>query len=366
MKIHFLGQLAGNDTAATTLSTEIDSGDFTRLRFMVAFTRWSGLHLLDGPLQAFATTPGTTIEGVCGVDLGGTTAEALTYLMELPGATIKVFRSGNPRIVFHPKVFLLDGPERWLAVVGSSNLTAGGLHSNAEASLIVEGLVGTDVCPAEGYWADVWESKPPLNATHLQVLDAASLAALAPELDAYTRSPPDAGSAKAAAAGITPLTLSVPLPAVTRPPVPAQRPPTRRRPTPKRARRSSSGITPPSGRGVLYMELWDETGGGTQVQMSKEAFETYFGASATTTTYVELSTPQGRDRVRLQAFPNDTFRIPLAFVRTTSRPAVLRFERTGLDAYEVEVLAEGQRGYATWLSRCTTRRNPTSKRYGML
>lgn len=365
MKVAFLGQLAGSDTAATTLSTELGSGDFTRLRFMVAFTRWSGLHLLNGPLQAFATTPGTTIEGVCGVDLGGTTAEALTYLLELPGAAIKIFRSGNPRIVFHPKMYLLDGPERWIAIVGSSNLTAGGLHSNAEASLMLEGRVGRDVSPAEGYWADIWGSKPPLNSTHVQLLDATSLAALAPHLDAYTENPPDAGSSGASAAGITPLTLSVPLPAVTRPPVPAQRPSARRRPISVRTDSGSGGITPPSGDGVLYMELWEETGGGTQVQISKEAFETYFGASATTTTYVELSTPLGRDRVRLQAFSNDTFRIPLTFVRSTSRPAVLRFQRIGLDAYKVEVRAHSRSGYSTWLSRCTTRRNPTSKAYGM-
>jgi hypothetical protein len=116
---------------------------------------------------------------------------------------------------------------------------------------------------------------------------------------------------------------------------------------------------------VLYMELWDETGGGTQVQVSKEAFQTFFGASATTTTYVDLATPAGKDRVRLQAFSNDTFRIPLGFVRATNRPAVLRFERTGPDAYKVDVVEKGRRGYAAWLAQCGTRRNPNAKAYGI-
>ncbi|MCW2672981.1 MAG: NgoFVII restriction endonuclease domain protein [Frankiales bacterium] len=360
MKVEFVGQLAGADTAAATIETYLCTGDFTRLRFMIAFTRWSGLNLLDAALQTFAATPGTSIDGVCGVDLGGTTAEALTYLKELPGANIKIFRSGNPRVVFHPKIFLLDGPNRWVAIVGSSNLTSGGLHTNAEASLVVDGVVGKDLNPVADYWDDIWGCKPPLNASHIEILDDTLLASLAPRLESYKKPPPDSGRA---GKGIPALGLSSPLPPIGRPPIPARRAPSKVGAARKRA--PGTLVAVPTGPGVLYMELHSETGGGTQVQMSKAAFTGFFGASPGTTTYVDLKTPMGRDRVRLQYFGNFTYRIPLAFVRNTSRPAVLRFERTGPDEYQVDVVENGQRGYAKWLRMCNTRHRAGSKAYGI-
>ena len=80
-----------------------------RFRFIVAFARWSGLYLLDPEIQNFARRRGTSIEGFVGVDLGGTTIEALTYLSELPTARINVVESNMPSVVFHPKVYEFTG-----------------------------------------------------------------------------------------------------------------------------------------------------------------------------------------------------------------------------------------------------------------
>src|SRR4051812_45836186 len=87
-------QYVGQDALSEVLKARLSDPAYTRFRFAVAFVRWSGLHLIDPELQAFATRNGTHIEGLVGIDLGGTTIEALTYLSELPSARIRVVRSG--------------------------------------------------------------------------------------------------------------------------------------------------------------------------------------------------------------------------------------------------------------------------------
>lgn len=118
------------------------------------------------------------------------------------------------------------------------------------------------------------------------------------------------------------------------------------------------------------MELWDETGGGTQVQIAKRAFTDYFGASAGSTTYITLDTPGGTiPAVRLQWFDNVTFRIGLPFVGSSPQQAgrrgVLRFTRTAPDTYRVDLRLAGDRGYDTWLARCDRQTHPNSKRWGI-
>ena len=105
---------------ADELNARLLDAAYTRFRCAVAFVRWSGLHLIDQPLQRFANRPGTSLECFVGVDLGGTTIEALTYLHELPGCTLHVVRSGIPTVVFHPKVYALEGRNRWWVLIGSS------------------------------------------------------------------------------------------------------------------------------------------------------------------------------------------------------------------------------------------------------
>ena len=112
---------------------------YTRFRFSVAFARWSGLFLLDEPLQRFSQRSGSSILGYIGTDLGGTTIEALTYLSELEHSEIYTVECNMARIIFHPKVFEFSGGGRWIAAIGSSNFTMGGLLSNVEASIVLRG-----------------------------------------------------------------------------------------------------------------------------------------------------------------------------------------------------------------------------------
>ncbi len=74
-----------------------------------------------------------------GVDLGGTSVEGLTALLDaLEGrGSIWVVHNENGS-TFHPKVYLFKSDTRAELIVGSGNLTEGGLFDNYEASLGLE------------------------------------------------------------------------------------------------------------------------------------------------------------------------------------------------------------------------------------
>jgi HKD family nuclease len=76
-----------------------------------------------------------TITIITGVDQKGTSKEALDSLIEL-GVNAYVFY--QPSItIFHPKIYLFEGNKKSVLIIGSSNLTAQGLFSNIEASLLI-------------------------------------------------------------------------------------------------------------------------------------------------------------------------------------------------------------------------------------
>jgi hypothetical protein len=344
---------------------------YDRFRFIVAFARWSGLFLVDTELQNFSQRKSTSIEGYVGVDLGGTTVEALTYLSELTSATINVVESNMRGVVFHPKVFEFSGKNDWLTIVGSSNMTMGGFLSNVEASVVIQGKLG-DVCPSSTMF-DQLAPAAPFTSDHVRPVDGRLLAEIAPRLDHYTKRSPDWGGG-GASTGL-PLRPDLILPNPGRPPSPAA--------YSSKGKQRKTGATTPSPRGpvrttataaatrdVLFVELWDETRDGTQVQLPRRMFTEYFGADPTAVTWIIVRpTNGGMERIRLQGFSNSTFRISLPFVGHSApgagRRAVLRFERLAQDDYSCSMLRRGQADYAQWLKACTEQTSRTSKRFGV-
>jgi hypothetical protein len=51
----------------------------------------------------------------------------------------------DPKSTFHPKLYLFDREASTVAIIGSSNLTAGGLSANIEANVRIEGHPASDV-----------------------------------------------------------------------------------------------------------------------------------------------------------------------------------------------------------------------------
>lgn len=103
-----------------------------------------------------------TCRALVGVDLGGTTQEALELAAGLFGE-VKVFHDSGGRL-FHPKFYLFDFGATSAAFLGSANLTANGLFRGFELTLAIDLDVG-DVADAAlldelGAWYEALWSDP--------------------------------------------------------------------------------------------------------------------------------------------------------------------------------------------------------------
>jgi hypothetical protein len=116
---------ATTDSVGATVRSAL-AADWTGFRASVAWAKLSGVRLIQSSLRDFAARPARTASVAVGVDNGGTSFEALVLLWRILG-TGQLF-------VYQDAL----GPGAALAIVGSSNLTRGGLFNNHEASLAIE------------------------------------------------------------------------------------------------------------------------------------------------------------------------------------------------------------------------------------
>lgn len=112
--------------------------DWITVRFAVAYAKMSGIDHLYEVLAHFASTQGRTLTATIGIDQHGTSYEALAALLALlvPHGH-EVFVCHNPRSTgsaasptFHPKLWIFHDTNIAKLLVGSGNLTQGGLFTN--------------------------------------------------------------------------------------------------------------------------------------------------------------------------------------------------------------------------------------------
>jgi HKD family nuclease len=115
--------------------------DSKKITIAVAFLKSSGLDLIWDSLKA----KNSKIESllfIIGLDFYQTEPKALWRLFELreksSSVRIKICQKRNQ--IFHPKLYLSELSNSFAAVIGSANMTSGGLNKNFELSCIVKGL----------------------------------------------------------------------------------------------------------------------------------------------------------------------------------------------------------------------------------
>jgi HKD family nuclease len=138
-------------TVGKELSREFNHGRWKVFRAAVAFAKMSGVGYLDAPLRSFLASGGRCTISV-GIDHGGTSFEALSQLLGAVGRRGKIYvvhELGNDAPTYHPKLYLFtdcgDPPSAARVIVGSANMTRGGLYTNHEASLAWELAPAQDV-----------------------------------------------------------------------------------------------------------------------------------------------------------------------------------------------------------------------------
>ncbi|MBE2240182.1 MAG: hypothetical protein IAE81_20505 [Caldilineaceae bacterium] len=114
-----------------------DFGTFVRLDAAIAFVKRSGVQHIASDLRDFVSRQGR-VRLVVGIDQNGTSIEGLSDLLAAVGGQgeIWIVHSSDAYVTFHPKLYLFKGEDKALLLVGSGNLTQGGLYANDEAATV--------------------------------------------------------------------------------------------------------------------------------------------------------------------------------------------------------------------------------------
>ena len=124
------------------LNCLLEEADLKRLRVAVSYVRWSGLGLLALQLEN-SLQRGGELQTIYGVANGITSPDSLLYSLYLQ----KIYQNHSyagtiedayQNATFHPKFFEFRFDQRTVAIIGSGNLTVGGLVNNTELAYQVE------------------------------------------------------------------------------------------------------------------------------------------------------------------------------------------------------------------------------------
>lgn len=131
-KARFLLQAVTEEDHSSVIRETLGK-DLERLMISVAFAKSQGAAVIKPALEKN--------KGKCAVFVGIrndiTSYQALEVILET-GADLYVVDTGSRTTIFHPKIYLAQFKNSATAIIGSANLTFGGLHNNIEASSILD------------------------------------------------------------------------------------------------------------------------------------------------------------------------------------------------------------------------------------
>jgi HKD family nuclease len=129
-----------SQTMTSFLSSEIEQSKDARIA--VAFMSRRGLAMIEQPIDA-AVQAGARFEFLVGLDLRATDPKALRFLYDLScensAIDLYCYASLESGAIYHPKLYILGRDDAVTAVIGSSNLTRGGLKGNVEVNAVIQG-----------------------------------------------------------------------------------------------------------------------------------------------------------------------------------------------------------------------------------
>lgn len=138
MKVQFIAQGIPESIgtpAGDVINNALLTTNYKSFAAFVAFVSVDGINQLKESFKQFIDSGGQ-IRLYVGVDLHGTSKEALELLLSLDNVKTYIVYSSN-RIIYHPKIYSFEGDNNNMVMVGSSNLTLSGLYQNIEASLCI-------------------------------------------------------------------------------------------------------------------------------------------------------------------------------------------------------------------------------------
>lgn len=112
------------------------SGEYLEFIITSAFVKNSGVFRLKETIEHFREQGGK-VTAFVGIDLDGTSYEALSNLFEITDE-LYVIHSEDSSTTFHSKFYIIKNDVKATLIIGSNNLTGGGLWTNFETYSIDE------------------------------------------------------------------------------------------------------------------------------------------------------------------------------------------------------------------------------------
>jgi len=132
-KNEFILQGFTTRTHAQAVRQLFDLEDIQKAFLSVAFITESGVQQIEDKLKAYAA--GVTV--FAGIRNDITSYQGLVRLFNI-GGTLYTVDTGSRTLLFHPKLFMVRAKDRAALVMGSANLTLGGLNNNIEAGMLID------------------------------------------------------------------------------------------------------------------------------------------------------------------------------------------------------------------------------------
>jgi HKD family nuclease len=354
-------QLTGGKTRlAERLNKLLAETDLKRFRVAVAYVRWSGLGILANRLEAFLKTGGE-FQAIYGIENGVTSPDSLLYSLYLKklykchsfAATVK---DQYQNATFHPKFFEFQFEKKRVALIGSNNLTAGGLVNNIE--LLMQAEFAADdplVAELDGAWQAFAALAEPISLEKIrQLKDQKKLGS---ELD---REPGTAGAKPYVNVGVKTAKKPLFLKFLDVKSVPV-----------KKALITNLDVITEKPKKLYLQILKYETGGskaggdaGYQVQLPVATLSAFFGVPPDKTQNVSFHFGPELIEVSLTHFGNNTHRIRLKPIQKIKRPAIVVFERTGNNEYKCSVVP-ANRYRSVLAAKCTQQTRAGARRWGI-
>ena len=145
MKRFLLQAVTGEDHLAPVREV-IGLHDLEAATISTAFMTASGLSLLRSVLEPVADRARIFV----GIRNGVTTVQSIQTALDI-GCETYMVDTGSRRRIFHPKMYYARSAARAKLLLGSANLTMGGMRTNIEASVLQE----LDVSADAGFLADL-------------------------------------------------------------------------------------------------------------------------------------------------------------------------------------------------------------------
>jgi len=139
MAIQLLSNL--NYPIGNIINQELQNANSVKMA--VAFLKYSGVQVIEQALNNCLKNNGS-IEIIAGLDFKTTDPQSIHYFIQLQKqvSNLKFYCYGDKEenktsVVFHPKIYLFNKKKETTSIIGSTNLTGGGLLSNFEVNTII-------------------------------------------------------------------------------------------------------------------------------------------------------------------------------------------------------------------------------------